>query len=530
PCTLSSGVTNEGKVCMGPCEKRDMDHFSCQTKDSNVIGYCTPGFLVLKATEWGFADNNKVKKGTQSSVVLYPYNLKEAKEYEELPPAEAYTAFGEPCQDSCKALPDEEFSFCTKKDSDERGLCTKTSDITSDGQPCNGNCEKYGNEYFSCPTNSSNTIGYCTPGFLIQKANEWDSKTSDSISLAPSYTVSGEPCLNKCESPEDDNRYFAVRCLTKLGLILPLQRRGSRGFAQMTPASAFSVFGKPCQDACVILPNEDSMSCLEKDSNERVPCSITSGITADVVDCSGPCEKNGNDFFSCPAENSNGYCTPTFLILKSAHWQWQQQFPYGAQNETAVFYPYDNDEAREYDQTLPARAYNVFGEPCLDSCRALPNEKSSDGNVCIGPCKKNGNDYFSCPTRNSNDIGYCTPGFLILKASQWTFKKDDNVPKKHSYYPYNYDEAKRFDQVPISPAYTVFGEACQDECTTAPNEASTTCTTIGSNEKSPCTKSSGVSSDGNICTGPCERKNNAFSLVPSMTLIYLNTALLDFSF
>ncbi|XP_040572879.1 uncharacterized protein [Lepeophtheirus salmonis] len=529
PCTISSGITHNGQTCEGTCEKKGNSFFTCDTKEGNGIGYCTPGFLVLKANEWDFANKNN-KNDTKTPVPYFPFNIDDARSYNDIPSAVAYTTYGEPCQDSCRQRSNELMSMCTKMNSNERKPCSNSSGITSKGQTCIGPCEKSKNDYFTCPTSEKN--GYCTPGFLVLRANEWayanglkeDTPTgTDSPILLPNVsTISFNP-FNLDEAKDYEN--------------IPL-------------APAYTAFGEPCQDSCSKKGGESTTSCTKLDSNQRGPCTISSGITHNGQTCEGPCEKKGNSFFTCDTKEGNGigYCTPGFLVLKANEWDFANKNNKNDPETPVSYFPLNIDDARSYKDIPSAMAYTAYGEPCQDDCRQRSNELStmctkinskerkpctissgitSDGQTCKGPCEKQGNDFFTCPTSEEN--GYCTPEFLVLRANEWAYANglnEDTTSSTNSpilwpnfssisFYPFNLDEAKDYENVPLAPAYTAYGEPCQDSCSKKNGESTTSCTKLDSNQRGPCTINSGITSAGYSCQGSCKKGDNAYFSCPN---------------
>ena len=119
-----------------------------------------------------------------------------------------------------------------------------------------------------------------------------------------------------------------------------------------------------------------------------------------------------------------------------------------------------------------AKSYTAFGEPCKDDCAqrgygytwchkresssigpwadsghcsVLPNV-TSFGDLCIDGCERRGQRYYWC-NKDTTSWGYCTPEFLYKKTLLYNklIKTEDPLERPPR-------------------AFTVYGEACIDDC------------------------------------------------------------------
>ncbi|QQP58313.1 Uncharacterized protein FKW44_003586, partial [Caligus rogercresseyi] len=440
------------------------------------------------------------------------------------PLARAYTVFGEPCNDTCRVLPNDKASSCKKLNSNERIPCTTNPGVTSDGNACIGPCQRNGNPFFSCPTQDDS--GYCTPGFLILKASHWetlygkgivstdsfDSEEADQyegIPLAPAYTVFGHPCQNECTASPNEKKLLAqkstlvcvvpVRAAPKsqrmdLHALDPVVRMGTL-FLMPNLKSRFTwTFTtksyeepKELEEIPFITQRLESLVLilveLYKVKSQQVVVLriLMKDSLHDGNTCIGPCEKKADDYFSCQTKESFGYCSPKFL------------------NSTGDERIKDKNNidklAEKFGDVELAPAYTVYGEPCKTACIRRSSEqtmsctesKSEERKPCTSLDRTTIHGY-PCTGHASEKI---TISFLVRQRMMMTIAHPNDL-MVFSFYPVDHEEARKYDQVSPAQAYSAFGEPCSDNCLVLPNESSASCTHSNQNERYPCTNSSSI--------------------------------------
>ena len=129
----------------------------------------SPRFVPLKPENTAVT----VKLGINLKVDSKPREREEFDEAPNVEIAQAYTVFGEPCQDSCSNR-GYSYYWCNKKVSSDIGTwteydyCTSSPNITHYGDHCIDRCEERGENYYWCHKDDS-LWGYCTPNKLYKK-------------------------------------------------------------------------------------------------------------------------------------------------------------------------------------------------------------------------------------------------------------------------------------------------------------------------------------------------------------------------